>query len=447
MTTKGKTLRGIQKIERSNKDGSKVIRYRVQIKQKEFTTDKLFDEYEEAKEYLLTTKTKLGKGKINYFREEKAKTFNFYKDILEALPFRDIAEIYIARYIRPKFKQWLGLDTQTAESKFKLRQLKAEYSMFKIINETRIRPYSKDKIIKAIDPETGEEIKQNQALFKARGSYVSFGDLKPQNIGMIEINEFVKAKLEEGLTASTVETYTTKISNVFKKLKYIDEGLTEVPNPCLLVDKDLIKAHKKNQPSKKSPKSINENEKKEMFIALTKRENEDLFNAIKFMLYTGTRRSEMVLLKRVDCYSNYIHIFNNKSDRPRTVYLIPEAQEILKQELIKENPEGRVFNFVSITSFASQFKKCMKKHGLEHIKPHMLRKTFITEMVKQLGFNNSLVLATILGADVKHLEETIATLPIDRPINDQNDLLRQVGHRDSRITQQFYLDTDLLKKV
>ena len=114
-----------------------------------------------------------------------------------------------------------------------------------------------------------------------------------------------------------------------------------------------------------------------MFIALTKRENEDLFNAIKFMLYTGTRRSEMVLLKRVDCYSNYIHIFNNKSDRPRTVYLIPEAQEILKQELIKENPEGRVFNFVSITSFASQFKKCMKKHGLEHIKPHMLRKTFI----------------------------------------------------------------------
>src|SRR5574343_1838517 len=248
----------------------------------------------------------------------------------------------------------------------------------------------------------------NQALRKRRGDYTFFGDLKPQEIGLVEINEFAKTLLDRGVKAKSVESYLTKISNVFRKLKYIDEGLTNVPNPVLQVDKDLLNAYKKSQPSSRNPRVLSNEEKERMYQALLLRENQDLYYGILFMLYTGLRRSEMVLLKRSDCYENFIHIYNNKSDRPRTVYLIPEAQAIVRQEIEKQHPEGRLFNFVSVASFASQFKKCMKKNELEHIKPHMLRKTFITEMVNKLGFNNSLVLATILGNDVKHLEESIA---------------------------------------
>lgn len=440
-------MKGIQRIETTTKNGSKV-RYRVQIKQKDFKADEYFDDYIEAKEYLLTCKSVIGKDKIKFFRNERLKTFDFHKDMIEQPSIRDYFEKYIMTYIVPKYRQWIHLkkEEQTAESKFKLRQLTAEKSFFKTIKNTRIRPYDKSKIDKDTNPKTGEEYNKSQLIYKARGDYVFFGDLKPQQIGSAEINEFVKVKLNEGLRPSSVETYITKISNVFKKLKYLDEGLADITNPCLLVDKDLIKAYKKNQPPTRSPRTLNEEEKAKMFFALTQRENEALFNGIKFMLYSGLRRSEMVLLKRIDCYENYVHIFTNKSDRPRTVYLIPEAKEIVLQEKAKEHPEGRVFDFVSVTSFASQFKKCMKKYGLEHIKPHMLRKTFITEMVKKLGFDSSLVLATILGNDVKHIEETLATLPIERPISNQQDLLRQVGHRDSRITQQHYLDPNLFKK-
>lgn len=441
-------MKGIQKIETTTKKEGVKVRYRVQIKQKDFKEDRYFDDYIEAKEFLLTCKSKIGKDTIKFFRAERNKTFNFYKDIYEALPFRDIAEIYVVRYIRPKFSQWSGLKKEelTAEGKFKLRQLTAEKSFFKTINQTRIRPYKPDSYESTVDPNTGEVVQKNQALGKRRGDYVFFGDLKPQEIGLVEINEFAKTLLDGGMKANSVESYLTKISNVFRKLKYIDEGLANVPNPVLQIDKDLLNAYKKNQPSNRNPRVLSKEEKEKMYGALLLRENQDLYFGILFMLYTGLRRSEMVLLKRADCYENFIHIYTNKSDRPRTVYLIPEAQAIVSQEVAKQHPEGRVFNFVSVASFASQFKKCMKKNELEHIKPHMLRKTFITEMVKKLGFNNSLVLATILGNDVKHLEESIARLPIDRPINDQSDLLRQVGHRDSRITQQFYLDKDMLKK-
>ena len=64
MATPSKMPRGIQKIERTNKDGTKIVKYRVQIKSKDFASDRLFDEFEEAKEYWLVTKSKTGQRQM-----------------------------------------------------------------------------------------------------------------------------------------------------------------------------------------------------------------------------------------------------------------------------------------------------------------------------------------------------------------------------------------------
>lgn len=445
MATPTKMPRGIQKIERTNKDLTKIVKYRVQIKSKNFACDRLFDEFEEAKEFWLTAKSKTGQKHINLLEIERLNQKRDFLELMESQGFYAYAHAYIQRYIEPKYKQWKNKENYlTPEGKFKLRQLSAELCFYRTIKSTRIRPYSKEKAEKITEMPDGKKLKLSQLRFKPRKGYIDFGELKPREITGFEINEYINERLKT-VRAGTVESELTKISNVFKKLKYLDPSLADVPNPVLQADRDLLKAHKKSQPPTRTVKRLSTEDKKSLFEALNKRENKELFNAIKFMLMTGLRRSEMVLLHRSNCFSNYIHIQNNKSNRPRTVYLLPEAQEILQEQLAHKNPDGRVFNFVSVTSFASQFKKCMKKNGLEHVKPHLMRKEFISSMVEKLGRQNSLVLATILGNDVRNLESAINLLPIEQPINDQNDLLRQVGHRDSRITQQFYLDPNLLK--
>lgn len=440
MTTPSKMPRGIQKIERTNKDGSKIVKFRVQIKTKSFNCDRIFDEFEEAHEFWLASKSKTGQRYINLLEEERLKQKKEFLELMENPPFREYAVKYIKRYIEPKYKQWRTKDKYlTPEGKFKLRQLSAEQCFYRTIRFTRIRPFSKEKAEKIAVMPDGQELRLSQMKFKPQKGYIDFGELKPREITGFEINEYINERLKT-VRAGTVESELTKISNVFKKLRFMDPSMADVPNPVLQADRDLLKAHKKSYPPTRTIKRLSDEDKKTLFEALSQRENKELFNAIKFMLMTGLRRSEMVLLHRSNCFSNYIHIHTNKSNRPRTVYLIPEAQQILQEQLAHKNTDGRVFNFVSVTSFASQFKKCMKKNGLEHVKPHLMRKEFISSMVEKLGRQNSLVLATILGNDVRYLENAISQLPIEQPINDQRDLLNQVGHRDPRITQRHYLE-------
>lgn len=444
MTTPRKMPRGIQQIERTNKDGTKIVKYRVQIKSKGFACDRLFDEFEEAKEFWLVTKSRTGQRQVTLLAMERAKQQGEFLEQVQSPSFDQYIRKYFERYIDPKYKQWLTKDKyKTPEGKFKLRQRSAEFSFYRTIKSTRIRPYSKEKADAVTVMPDGKQVNVSQLKFnKPRKGYIDFGTLKPREITGFEINEYINERLKT-VRASSVESELTKISNVFKKLKYLDPSLADLPNPVLQADRDLLKAHKKSDPPTRTVKRLSEEDKSRLFEALNKRENKELFNAIKFMLMTGLRRSEMVLLHSSNCFSNYIHIQNNKSNRPRTVYLMPEAREILTEQLAHKYSDGRAFNFVSVTSFASQFKKCMKKHGLEHIKPHLMRKEFISSMVEKLGRQNSLILATILGNDVRYLENQVGKLPIEQPINDQRDLLSQVGHRDSRITQKHYLEINL----
>ena len=443
MATPSKMPRGIQKIERTNKDGVKIVKYRVQIKSKGFACDRLFDEFEEAKEFWLVTKSRTGQRQINLLELERRKQKGDFFELMERPIFDLYITNYLARYIEPKYKQWLTKEkSNTPEGKFKLRQRSAELCFYRTIGSTRIRPFSKEKAEAVEVMPDGKQFKISPLNIKPRKEYIAFGDLKPHEITGFEINEYINERLQR-VRASSVESELTKISNVFKKLKHLDPALADLPNPVLQADRDLLKAHKKNDPPTRTVKRLSDEDKNRLMEALICRGGKELFNAVMFMLMTGLRRSEMVLLHSSNCFSNYIHIQNNKSNRPRTVYLMPEAREILREQLEQRYADGRVFNFVSVTSFASQFKKCMKKYGLEHIKPHLMRKEFISSMVEKLGRQNSLVLATILGNDVRYLENQIGSLPIEQPINDQRDLLSQVGHRDPRITQRHYLEINL----
>lgn len=437
-----KAIRGVQTISKTLKDGTTKTRYRVQIKNKDIKVDKYFDDPLDAREFLLLSKSQYGrKGILQVLNGDDRKGHRLVTDNIQQPPLADYFEIYVHRYIQPKFKSYLEQKDPTPESKFKLRQLRAEICMFKKIRFTRIKIKGRTH---TIENEYGEVVDKSQLLFKARSDgYYNFGMLKPQEITSIEINEFVKVLLEEGLAPSSVESYVGKLSNVYKKMKFMDEGLANLPNPCQFIDKDLIKAYKSNY-QKPPPKIISPIEEKRLFEVLSQRENEDLFNAIKFMLYTGIRRSELVLLYKQNTYDTFIYIYTNKSNRPRTVHLIPEAQAIVKVMLSKYPDVEQVFPFVSVASFASQFLKCMRKNKMEHIKLHSLRKTFISRLVREIGAKNSLLIAQIMGNKSQNIERAIARLPIIEggEISNQEQLLRQVGHSNSRVTEEHYLNLD-----
>lgn len=435
--------KGIQKIEKKLSNGIVKTRYRVQIKNKDFKADRYFDDPLDAREFLLISKSQYGKKSIlTLLQQDGRRNHRFVEDSIQQPPLSDYFENYIHRYILPKYKDYLEQKEPTPESKFKLRQLTAEKSFYKKIKNTRIKIKGRTQ---QIENDKGEMVDKSQLIWKARSDgYYNFGQLKPQEIGSIEINEFVKVLLEEGLAPSSVESFVTKLSNVFKKIKYMDESLANLPNPCQFIDKDLIKAYKSNY-KKKPPKIISPLEQKRLFEVLTMRENQDLFLAIKFMLFTGLRRSELVLLYKQNVYDYFVYIYNNKSNNPRTVLMIPEAQEIINTMIEKYPNQEQVFPFVSVASFASQFLKCMRKHKLEHIKLHMLRKTYISRLVREIGIKNSLLISKITGNKSQNIERAIARLPIiDNPygIQDQEQLLRQIGHKNSRVTEEHYLNLD-----
>lgn len=419
--------KGVQKITRMNRHGERVTKYRVQIQHEGQKKDKVYASLDEAIEYVNASRSVTGRSQIQLLEERQKLFAEHAKRVIESPGFDYYCQSYRMRYILPKYEEYL-LNPKSAESKFKLRQLTAEESFFRTICNTEIRALDRDL-------EKEETFKIPKVLLRPQQDLVRFGDLNPHEISAYEINQYIITRMRK-IRPVSVERELTFISNVFRKIHDIDPDLAGMPNPVKLCDKDLLKARKAGIRSTRPITRISKSDQEEMFRVLNLRENKELYQCIRLMLFTGLRRSEAVLLRRENIFDNHIYLPYSKNGKPRTIYLIPFARDVLKEIEIKE--DGRLFSF-TVASFASQFLKCMRKHKLPHIKPHMLRKEFISNMVEEMGVQNSLVLATILGNDVQHLEKAIRNLPISKPIETQKELLESVGHKDPRVTQKHYL--------
>ena len=73
-------MKGIQTIKRKTKHGVRVL-YRVQIKNKEFQQDKAFHSYEEAKEFLLASKSRTLKTLATCFQYNKMQKLGYHKSV------------------------------------------------------------------------------------------------------------------------------------------------------------------------------------------------------------------------------------------------------------------------------------------------------------------------------------------------------------------------------
>lgn len=417
-----KKIAGLYEVRQTKKDGTVVLSYRVKITRKNFKIDKVFPENElqQAIELINASKSVTGKSKIKLLEEQHKQEMKIIEDYMRDPPLSLYIDKYIERYINPKYA---NIDLETDEGKFKFRNYKSTKSFYKQIKETEIKVIG------------GKDWSLSKLIYQHTEGKKKFGDFKPNEITEFEINEFISALLKKGLKPISVQRYLTHISNVFKKIRYLNPDLKSLSNPVPNCDKDLLKEH--GNLITKKPFRLSEEDRKKLFEELEKYPNPEMRWIIELMLFTALRRSEVVLLKWSQIGENSIYLTHTKSGKPRTVYLIPQAKELLKA-IPKRPNEDRVFTY-SVLGFDGSLVKFMERIGI-NTKSHGFRKESISNFIEEIGAGNSLLIATFLGlASTKKLEETIEKEQALNPsLQTQKDVLKSVGHQNSSVTQNHY---------
>ena len=410
--------RGIQLLQWVNQsDNSIQNRYRVRIIRKDLKADRVFDDLEEAKEFLNLSKVTKGKEIIFNISEEERKKKedeklrNFYAETLGNPPL----EIYINKFISTY------VDTREQETYLQKRNTYNIKCFYRLICNAEIEHKTSDQ---HFNPVSMMHMIQGSA--KKR-----FGSIPLSEIDFTTINAFIRAELTTGKKKSSVARAVSLLSKFFTKLKHINPALRDFPNPCVQYDKELLA----NANGKREYRLSDEEELK-LMEALNKRKSPEMKNIVLLSLYTAMRRSEILTLTWNQIRENYIQLTHTKSGRPRKVWLTTEAKEILKSIPKKPNTD-KIFTY-SITGFEGSFTKMKEAIGLKHMRFHDLRRESISRLVERVGTKNSILLTEILGmASVRKFHENYLQ-DIPMPPSTEEAISKLAGHSNLEETKGYF---------
>lgn len=454
--TPPKPPRGIQLVKRKLAGGGYNYRYRVQFKKNNNKIDKLFETQSEAEEFLHIQNALVRRDKereelyanadiLPEFESEgltKEANRSLALEVKKAVStndFKSYAELYMKMYIEPKYNDITIETARTPKNRMRIRNYKNTKSFYKTICNTVI----------AHREDLNKGFNDLAPAFEPP-KMVKFGSIIPFKITRHDINAYVRARAQKGMKASSIEREVTHISNVFSKLKDIDYRFEKMENPALQVDKDILitikrKDIKTTDSAKKKTSRITPKEKEQLFKILANYENEEMGQIVLLMLYTSMRRTEVVLLEWSQIQDNQCILHDTKNGKTRVVYLTDDALEVL--EKVKQNKPNkkrtgdRLFSY-SVLGFQGSFDKLMENNNLEHITCHVFRKDSISGFIEDVGANNSMMIAKILGIrNVKKFAEKVDNNFYGNPVSapqTQKDIARMVGHSDINVTAEHY---------
>jgi integrase len=391
--------------------------FRVQINKLKMglKVNKTFTDYDQAVQFLDACENKLATKHVKTLLELEDTQMKMVSDYFQNPPLVEYLKEYIRVYINPKYEH---LDPAKEKDRYKLRQRDGLINTLKRILATEIN--HKDE----------NDWTLNELIFTSRTS-TKLGDLKPKEVTVDDANQLILALRRQGLKPISVSDYISRMSVFWKKLKYMDKKMEGAPNPFLGYDKDLISNGQKR--FQKKPFRFTK-EKLRVVAQVIKNNGNPEFKAIIHLMYKlGLRRQEAILLEKNQISEvPYPQIYIESKNHARTVRLNERTLRLVKA-FIKPKQE-RLFSY-KVLGFDGSFVKPLKPHGIDQ---HSFRKDYISRMIEQIGLSNSILLSELLGFTTPRAIERLEGTYPETAAMTQQQLLKQIGHKSSRITSEHY---------
>jgi integrase len=245
---------------------------------------------------------------------------------------------------------------------------------------------------------------------RMRNILPEFGDLRLAEITSHSIQQF-HDRLRVQKCAATANRYLSLMKRCLNLA--IIWGKLDGPNP--------VKGIRMHQENNQRQRYLSGRELRSFLTALDEEPNRPLADALRFLLMTGARRSEVLSARwdAIDLDKGQWFLPHTKSGKSRFVLLNDGAIELLRQ---RDRPAGHVYVFPgknvgeAICNPYKGFKRVLKRAGINDLRIHDLRHSFAS-----LAINNG---ATLY--EVQHL----------------------LGHSDSKTSTRYaHMASDNLRKA
>lgn len=378
--------------------------------------NKTFTKYEDALELVQACENKYGKLTVKGLMDKESEQYKLIDQWLSDPPISSYLLRYIERYIDPKYAH---LNKSRAEDKYKLRQKQSTLGMLDICLNTVIEH----------EVDTGYTISK---LHWNQTEKTKIGLLSPRQLTSSDINSLIIKLKEKGMKPISISTYISRASVFWKKLPSLNRDLSNLSNPWMMYDKDILTNG--NKIFRKKPFRFNRESLKNLAKAIKGR---NIRPVVHLMYKLGLRRQEAVLLSKKQFFEEPVpHLYIQSKNTERIVYLNERQSRFIKSLLRKD--EDRLFDY-EVLGFDGSFSKTMENHNLK-IKQHDFRKDYISRMIEQVGISNSILLSQLLGHSTPRSIEKMTNVTPGRHnlLKDQSEILKQIGHKNSTITAEHY---------
>lgn len=429
-----KPPRGVQVVQWTNADNSTTTKYRVRISRKDYEgkRNNYFDNLKEAVSFLALSKLEKGKELIYSISEEER--LRARKEAQEARKGTDytfgyFADLYLRQYV------FDGDDPNDKEALRKLPEL--------IRRNRAMKKAFLNKICSVSIPDRyiTQQEKEEMGIGHETIVHRKFGkfDIRTE-IQEIDIDNYIRSRLKGDKTNKAIKPISvvreiTFISNVYRKLRRMDETLRHIRNEALQYDKALLQ-----NTINYRKRVLSEQEERKFLEVISEYSNKQLADICRLSLLTSMRRSEIVYLRKSHISADYriIHLTTTKSGRPRDVYLDETAREFLQQLKPAEGAkEDRYFTY-TIMGFGRVFAELMARNNLETIHFHDLRRTKVSKLLSEGGEGNTMLIAKLLGFSSHRKFEDIHVTR-NSNLKTQQGILNSNGH-NAEVSFKHYLN-------
>jgi len=429
--------RGIQEVRWKNVERQTIVKYRIQIKRKDFAVDRFFDELDDAKLFLEDSKSLSGRIAIAEGRDRASATSKatsaYMADLLGSgkLTVGQAIDLHIEREYAPK------IGTPEKPSGFKdkdIRTAKVNRDRLKKIKTILIGGFA-DGMLEPAGQYIG--LRTHAKGFKRR----PLGDWPIVDLTSQQTTEFIIERLANKIAKTTIKREIGALQSVVNKLEHYNNKAwlrLQGRNPFKSYDKTKLKGG-----IKRRRMIINKEDEEKLLNVMRNVKNKQYPLALGLAMLTGLRRAELLALewRQIDLEAGVIDLDPDqaKDGEERLVSLLPEAIDALKAF----PKSGDQLFTLSIEGFKTGWQRIRKEAGLEHINFHDTRRSAVSMMLRDIS-NSSVVIAEYLGAkSIRNLEETTLN-PIrqservaSKSLSTQEDVMSQVGHKKSQTTQGY----------